>query len=593
MPRKQNKNKKIDHVLQSSDKLLDFITSEILNATEKIYACFPPGERLGKLFEFKQETFFTVFKKNFLPIKETLMKDINNIPKEKTNKLLIVGNLFFELNDLDSAIKIYERIVKLDETNIYAWSNLLTIYLEKNKNKKALECYIHIPPNFMQSTIYEKMNRKLDAYRILNISSLISYEEKIFSISNAETMPEEQRVEYENKLRELYSDIEFAKGQEALANGEIDEALIYFTGLTRKYPKSDILFYILGKTALDGKHYVISEEYLKKAIKIANNVPDYWVALSRCFFEQHKNEQAVKALKTALTLNPSNSEAWELAGKMVKILEALNEYNYLINKLKTISTNTAYSLFANELIASKKYSSALEILQYGTEKFPDDVSLLEKLALVYERMMKFDEAITIYEKLIRVGSNSQKYLRKITSILTILHDDTRLVKILKMVSAYIPINEPALWDKIGNILLKAKDYFGASEAFRKVISFNQNDPKVLFNLALTYQELSLYKKAEETYKKVIELNPHDHAALNNLGNVLKEQKKYDEAIECYKKAVQIEPDKAISFANLGILYEELRLKNEAKECYRKAKEIALKNKDYDSAAKFEEWENSV
>ncbi|MCE7738791.1 MAG: tetratricopeptide repeat protein, partial [Candidatus Heimdallarchaeota archaeon] len=108
-----------------------------------------------------------------------------------------------------------------------------------------------------------------------------------------------------------------------------------------------------------------------------------------------------------------------------------------------------------------------------------------------------------------------------------------------------------------------------------------------------YQELSLYKKAEETYKKVLKLNPEDHAALNNLGNVLKELKRYDEAIEAYQTAIDIEPNKAISWANLGILYEELKLKNEAKDCYNKAKDIAIKNKDYKTAAQFEEWENSI
>ena len=208
-------------------------------------------------------------------------------------------------------------------------------------------------------------------------------------------------------------------------------------------------------------------------------------------------------------------------------------------------------------------------------------------------MGKFDEAIGIYEELLMSGKSVQKYLRKITSILTVLHDDKRLVKILKMVSSYLPWDETTLWNKIGDLLMRAKDYLGASEAFRKVISFDADDPRIQFNLGLAYQELSLFKKAEETYRNVLDLNPSDHAALNNLGNVLKELKRYDEAIDAYQTAIDIEPLKAISWANLGILYEELKLRNEAKECYQKAKDIALTNKDYKSAAQFEEWENSI
>ena len=244
-------------------------------------------------------------------------------------------------------------------------------------------------------------------------------------------------------------------------------------------------------------------------------------------------------------------------------------------------------------MSKKRFDNALEVLQIGVSKFPENTQILENLALVYERMGRIDEAIGMYEELLMTGKSVQKYLQKITSILTVLHDDKRLVKILKMVSSYLPWDETTLWNKIGDLLMRAKDYLGASEAFRKVISLDPNDPRIQFNLGLAYQELSLFKKAEETYYKVLELNPKDHAALNNLGNVLKEMKRYDEAIASYQKAIEIEPDKAISWANLGILYEELKLKNEAKECYQKAKDISMKNKDYKTAAKFEEWENSI
>ena len=46
-----------------------------------------------------------------------------------------------------------------------------------------------------------------------------------------------------------------------------------------------------------------------------------------------------------------------------------------------------------------------------------------------------------------------------------------------MVSSYLPWDETTQWNKIGDLLMRAKDYLGASEAFRKVVSFDENDPR--------------------------------------------------------------------------------------------------------------------
>ncbi len=457
----------------------------------------------------------------------------------------------------------------------------------------AMECYLHLPPDFIDYSTNEKTNSSADSYRILNISTTYPMYHSLRSLGSQIKESKELKQQYEQELRELYSIKEFVMGQEELENRNYDEAFIQLTSITQKFSNSHVLQFFIGNAALGGKHYIIAEEYFKKAIQIKSEIPEYWAELADCFFAQHKNDQAIKALKTALAIDPASQKCWELAGRMISTIESQGEYDYFIKQIQLMPSAEAILNFVVGLIQKKRYDNTLEILQIGVSKFPENIRILENLALVYERMGKFDEAIGIYEELLMSGKSVQKYLRKITSILTVLHDDKRLVKILKMVSSYLPWDETTLWNKIGDLLMRAKDYLGASEAFRKVISFDADDPRIQFNLGLAYQELNLFKKAEETYRKVLDLNPSDHAALNNLGNVLKELKRYDEAIDSYQTAIEFEPKKAISWANLGILYEELKLKNEAKECYQKAKDIALKNKDYKSAAQFEEWENSL
>ncbi len=589
----QENIRNLDELLENTAILVETIASEIVHSTDKIYASFPPGETGFSLFEFKNDKFLREFTENFEAIKTTIEKEITNLPFEKENEVLILANLLTELKEYDLAIQIYHYLTQYNPENRFAWANLMSIFILKGKHDKAMDCYLHLPPDFLEHANNEKKDATADAYRILNISTAYPLHKSLSSIGRRAQSSTDLKHHFEQELRDLYTNKDFVNGQEALANGNTDEAFILFSSVVLKQPDSHVLLFFTGKAAIEGQHYLIAEEYFKKAIQIKNDIPEYWNELADCFFLQHKNEQAIKALKTALTLDPTCLECWNLAGKAFSTIESMNEYDYFIKQAQLMSSAEAILSFVDGLITKKRFENALEVLQIGVSKFPEDVRILENLALVYERMGKFDEAIGTYEDLLMTGKSVHKYLQKITSILTVLHDDKRLVRILKMVSSYLPWDETTLWNKIGDLLMRAKDYLGASEAFRKVISFDPNDSRIQFNLGLAYQELSLFKKAEETYQKVLELNPDDHACLNNLGNVLKEMKRYDEAIESYQTAIEIEPDKAISWANLGIIYEELKLKNEAKECYQKAKDISMKNKDYKTAAKFEEWENSI
>ncbi len=583
----------IDEMLKNTTLLLETIASEIVHSTSKIYASYPPGEITSSLFNFKDDIFLKEFADNFDLIKKVLKKELSKLPYDREDEVIILANLLAEIKEYDMAIEIYSKLSNYNPDNQFAWANLMSIYMLQGKHKEAMDCYLRLRPDFIEHSNNEKKDSASDAYRILNISTTYPLPKSLKSLTRRTQSSTELKQQFEHELRELYTNKDFVNGQEALANNNTDEAFILFSSVVLKQPDSHVILFFTGKAAFEGKHYLIAEEYFKKALQIKNDIPEYWNELADCFFAQHKNEQAIKAIKTALTLDPECLECWTLAGKAIATIESMGEYEYFIKQIQLMSSAEAIVRFVTGLIGKKKYENSLEILQIGVSKFPENAGILENLALVYERMGKVDEAISIYEELLMSGKEVQKYLQKITSILTVLHDDKRLVHILKMVSSYLPWDETTLWNKIGDLLMRAKDYLGASEAFRKVISFDPDDSRIQFNLGLAYQELSLYKKAEETYKKVLELNPEDHAALNNLGNVLKELKRYDEAIEAYQTAIDIEPSKAISWANLGILYEELKLKNEAKDCYNKAKEIAIKNKDYKTAARFEEWENSI
>ena len=89
-----------------------------------------------------------------------------------------------------------------------------------------------------------------------------------------------------------------------------------------------------------------------------------------------------------------------------------------------------------------------------------------------------------------------------------------------------------------------KDNFNLSinavkELFEKAIKIRPNEPKLHYNLGLTFKELGEFKKAISSYEKAIEIDPKYFIAHNNLGNVFDELGKTEQAKNSYENTIKI------------------------------------------------------
>ena len=341
----QENKRQIKDLLEDVTILLETLVADVIHSTNKIYACYPPGEISSSLFDFKDDSFIDDFVYNFDVIKDVLEKNIALLPYEKTDEILILGNLLLEIKEYELAIEIFDNLLKFSPENSFAWANLMSVYIYNKMNKKAMECYIHLPPDFLEHSANEKKDPKADSYRVLNITTAYPLHTSLSSMGSRTDRSKELKQQYEQELRGLYSIKEFVKGQEALEEENFDEAFILLSGLSSKHPESHLLYFFTGKAALEGKHYLIAEENFKKAIQIQNDIPEYWHELAESFFSQHKNEQAIKSLKTALTLDSSSQGCWSLAGRMINTIKTQNEYEYFVKQIQLMPSVEAILKF--------------------------------------------------------------------------------------------------------------------------------------------------------------------------------------------------------------------------------------------------------
>lgn len=109
----------------------------------------------------------------------------------------------------------------------------------------------------------------------------------------------------------------------------------------------------------------------------------------------------------------------------------------------------------------------------------------------------------------------------------------------------------------GNQLYLEGKFEAAIAQFEEALKETPQNPDVLYNLALAYEDASRLDDALTTYNRVLNLEPTYVPALVNLGRLYFRGERLEAAAAQWRRALQINPLHASAHYNLAIAYERL------------------------------------
>lgn len=109
----------------------------------------------------------------------------------------------------------------------------------------------------------------------------------------------------------------------------------------------------------------------------------------------------------------------------------------------------------------------------------------------------------------------------------------------------------------GNQLYLEGKFEAAIVQFEEALKETPQNPDVLYNLALAYEDAGRLDDALTTYNRVLNLEPTYVPALVNLGRLYFRGERLEAAAAQWKRALQINPLHASAHYNLAIAYERL------------------------------------
>jgi tetratricopeptide (TPR) repeat protein len=477
--------------------------------------------------------------------------------------LFFLGNYQTLLAQKNIDVNAYQ----MEEKEVRSLESYLEILRLKSvgNNEKALEelvKYIDANPNNAAAN-YEaaqlSFNEKKIAPAIAFAEKAVEldgkniwYKNLLVELYNKNNEPQKAIKIYEKIVKESPNDKESAMQYAFLLvkATEYKKALEVLTVWEKRDEGDEMILGQKHQIYLKLNDFKNAENELKKLIIKSPTDIRYQVALAEFYDANLKKEEAIKAYKNILLLEPNNPEA------------LLYMSGHYIEQNDTMS----FASSANRIIKNNEinFDTKIAYLSYGLMNFAKldtpkkdlYVRLAQELAANNPTEAKahaiYGDFCYLYEKNeqgLAAYKNALKYKSDIFEV----------------------------WQNLFSIMLYLKNYKDLADSSEAALEYFPAHSAVHFYNGLANQYLDRYEKAEKSYRKAIRFSGENtklEAQLySSLGEVYHKMKKIKEMDEAFEESLKIEPDNAFTLNNYAY-YLSLR-----KSQLEKAKQMSRKSLD--------------
>lgn len=447
-------------------------------------------------------------------------KGLSLFPEELTiYNTLAIGNI--GKGDLRMAIKYYDQALGLAPDNIDIYNSLSTLYEGIQDFKTATEILLIIPDSLKTPATFVRLGTI--AGRTNNHTTAIEYYRQGYTLDTTNTTAligigtgfdllnvKDSAIYYYKKtlkedsllltvgkrLIDLYSDIDQydaliqmaltvlkldhfdahvrrSLGYAFYKIGELDLALDEFLIASRLDPLDTYSRFYVGKIHLDKGNYKIALEEITQALDINPDFIELWVYLGFIAIDLNDFETAEYAF----------TEAGYHGADLTQVY-------YLLGVTAEMQGQTTQAYF--------QYHKALGIN-------PHNLSTLEALANLCERLDKKGESFNIFRKIIEIDTTNATALNYVGY--TFAQKNERLEYALELIDRALLLdpNNGYFLDSRGWVFYQMGEYEKALEDLERATDIVE-DAVILEHLGDVYMKLGEQEKAREAYEKALKFN---------------------------------------------------------------------------------------
>ena len=395
-----------------------------------------------------------------------------------------MGVLAFREGNKEVALEFFETALAADSTVGQIWLSYIDVLIDLNRTADA------------QSAFDLAKSKGIEDEDVSHL------EKKLFNASKSIDPPAEQLQVIIN----IYS------------QGQFQKALLESSQTLQSFPKSAVLYNILGASNSGLMQFDAAIENFEQALKINPGYDEAYNNIGIALSQKGDFEQSIESFVKAIKINPAYAEA----------------YNNMGN---------AQSNQGDYVSASRSFREALEIKPDYAEAFNNIGNCLQLMGHFDEALESFNEALNTNPLYYQAYYNKAVTLTKKGDLEAAINSYNQAIKI-KPDHAWAHYNLGITYSDWGDLV-------AAISSFNAALNIEPNFVEAYNNMGIALNDNGDPSAALEFYKRALELKPDYAQVYNNVGIALNNKGDSEAAIVNFQLALNIKPDYAEAHTSLG------------------------------------------
>jgi tetratricopeptide (TPR) repeat protein len=213
-------------------------------------------------------------------------------------------------------------------------------------------------------------------------------------------------------------------------------------------------------------------------------------------------EEAKKNQSQDVKVNESLAQAYQKAGQLEKAEETLE----MLAQLAPDAAMSYFSQIIRMYDEAGQQAKAIEPAKKMVELNPKSEVAVYNLGIMYQKLDRFEEAIEAFKQALVVRPNYEYAYNNIGFSYSRLKKYKESIEAFKKYVELVPDDADG-WFNIGINYMLLKDFRSALEPLKKSVSLRPGNGPALYNLAITYLNLNDNYSARDVYKDLVSVDP--------------------------------------------------------------------------------------
>ncbi|KAH7285298.1 hypothetical protein KP509_33G021300 [Ceratopteris richardii] len=416
----------------------------------------------------------------------------------RTEALLLLGAIYYQLHDYDMCIKKNEEAIRIDPQFAECYGNMANAWKEKGNIDLAIQYY---------SIAIELRPRFCDAWS--NLAS--AYMRKGMHREAEECC--RQALSINPKLVDAYSNL----GNLLKGRGLAQHAYLCYVEALRIQPTFAIAWSNLAGLFMEAGDYQKALSYYQEAIRLKPNFADAHMNKGNVLKLLGRPQDAILCYQKAIQIRPDHAVAY---GNMASVY-------YEQNNLE---------------LAIMNYKQAILIDSAFLEAYNNLGNALKDAG-------KVDEAIVCYQACLQLQCNHPQALTNLGNIYMEANMINVAASFYKATLA-VTTGLSAPYNNLATIYKQQGHYAEAIACYNEVLRLDPLATDGLVNRGNTLKEIGRMSEAIQDYIRAVTIRPTMPEGHANLASAYKDSGHVEAAIKSYKQALVLRPDFPEATCNL-------------------------------------------